>query len=90
MPTTCTTSIKETAITNNRSIHTQISKVINDIPIASEGSENEEQGRSGGPIEIVPFLAPSQPHPCERSMIRMAFLRPEDHHSQRQQVECVD
>jgi hypothetical protein len=42
MPMICTTSIRETTINNNRSIHTHISKAINDIRIASEGSQNEE------------------------------------------------
>ncbi len=55
MPMACPTSIKVTAITNNRSIHTQISNAINDIPIASEG-KRRKPGRSEGPIEIDPFL----------------------------------
>lgn len=62
MPMTCTTSIKETAITNNRSIHTQISNAINDIPIASEGSENEESrgGVKGRSISTRSLLCPSR------------------------------
>lgn len=62
MPMICTTSIKETAITNNRSIHTQISKAINDIPIASKGSENEESrdGAKGQSISSRSLLRPSR------------------------------
>ena len=66
MPMICTTSSRETAINSNRSIHTQMTRTINDIQIASVGNRNKES-RDGANGRLTPThsLVPSQPHPCE-------------------------
>jgi hypothetical protein len=89
----CTTSSRETAINRNRSIHTQMTRTINDIQIASVGNRNKES-RDGANGRLTPThsLVPSQPHPCELEpeRIRTAYPQLELRRSMQPRFECVD